>query len=444
MRDYLLLLFVVGLVPFILYRAWIGALAWTWIGLMNPHLYTWDLSTFPFAQVIGITFLISWLIARDKRMIPFTPGIIGLCVLYAFVTVKNPFAWNQDVAWPTWNQYSKVVVAALLMTTLIYTPLRIRWFLWTILFSLGVFYGVKGGVFALATGGEMHVQGPNPSFIGGNTHLGVALIMVAPLFLAFMRDAPSAWWRRGALAGFWLTLIGIFFTYSRGAWLGMAAICGVLFLQTRRKLLIAATVVPLAVMAVTFIPHKLFDRMETIENYQEDLSALQRLQGWGVAFNVARQHLLGSGFVLDATPVDVWMKYANFQRPEFNRANAAHSIYFQMLGDHGFIGLALFLFVLASTYWTLGRVKRAVRDDKERAWLGHYAGAIQVGLIGYAVAGAFVSLALFDLFYTYVILAGILLREARSATQLAENKAAVRMPSTASPYRAEGSAGVAK
>ena len=81
MRDYLLLLFVVGLVPFILYRAWIGALAWTWIGLMNPHLYTWDLSTFPFAQVIGIAFLISWLIARDKRMIPFTPGIIGLCVL---------------------------------------------------------------------------------------------------------------------------------------------------------------------------------------------------------------------------------------------------------------------------------------------------------------------------------------------------------------------------
>lgn len=442
MRDYVLLAVVIGLVPFILYRAWIGALAWTWIGLMNPHLYTWELRNFPFAQVIGIAFLIAWFFGR-KKMIPTTAGVIGLCVLLAYVTLKNPFAWNQDEAWALWNQYAKIVVAALLIGTLIYTPYRVRWFLWTVLFSIGVFYGVKGGVFALATGGNFNVQGPVPSFIGGNTHLGVALIMVAPLFLAFMRDAQSVWLKRGALASFWLSLAAILFTYSRGAWLGLAAIAALLFLQTKRKLLVAAVLVPFAMGIMAYIPERLFSRMDTIAEYQEDLSAQQRLQGWGVALNVAIKHPLGAGFGLDATPVDVWMQYANFHRPEFKRANAAHSIYFQMLGDHGFLGLALFLFVLLATFLTLQRVKSLVTADPDRAWLGHYASAIQVGLVGYCVSGAFVSLAWFDLFYTYVVLAGILLREAAAPADSTETAAAAKLaPFPSMPVR--GSAGLVK
>jgi hypothetical protein len=42
MRDLLLIVLVLGLVPLILHRAWWGALAWTWIALMNPHLYLWQ------------------------------------------------------------------------------------------------------------------------------------------------------------------------------------------------------------------------------------------------------------------------------------------------------------------------------------------------------------------------------------------------------------------
>jgi len=418
MRDYILLVFVLGLVPFILWRAWIGALAWTWIGLMNPHLYAWTLNTFPFAQVIGIAFLAAWVFARDKKMVPMTPGIVGLFLLLIFLAAKTPFAWNQDVAWGFMSQYAKVVIATLLMSTLIYSPKRIRWLLWTIIFSLGIAYGVKGGVFVLASGGQQQVQGPEPSFIGGNTHLGVALIMVLPMFLAFMRDAPSVWWRRGAAVGFWLTLLAIVFTYSRGAWIGLAAISLFLFMQTKRKLLIAVAMVPIGMAAIAFTPEKLFERADTIAEYQEDLSALQRLQGWGVAFNVATRHPLGAGFILDATPVDKWMEYANFQNPAFNRSNAAHSIYFQMLGDHGFLGLAMFMFVIIATFVTLQRTRRLVAKDANRRWLGGYATAMQIGLVGYLIAGAFVSLAYFDLFYTFVILAAILQREARTVPKM--------------------------
>jgi len=415
MRDYALLLFVLGLVPLILYRAWIGALAWTWIGLMNPHLYTWTLSDFPFAQVIGIAFLAGWLLARDRKLIPLTPGIVFLCFLYVFVTLKSPFSWNLDVAWDKWKTYTKIVIAALMIGTLIYSPRRVRWLLWVVLVSIGVAYGVKGGVFSIASGGQLPVQGPEPSFIGGNTALGVALLMVAPLFVAFWRDTSNRWLKLGAVAGLGLTLLAVLFTYSRGAWLGLIAVSFLLFLQSKRKVLVLALLVPLASVGVALIPDRVFQRADTIAEYTEDLSAMQRIQGWGVAVNVALKHPLGSGFELDATPVDVWMTYANFQHPAFNRANAAHSIYFQMIGDHGFGGLALYLMVVAGTFWTLARVRLAARRDAQREWLGHYATALMIGLVGYCVSGAFVSLAYFDLFYTFVILAGILAREAEAS-----------------------------
>ena len=440
MRDYVLLAFIIGLVPFILYRAWIGALAWTWIGLMNPHLYTWELSNFPFAQVIGVAFVIGWLFARDKRMPPLTPGVVLLFLLLVFVTFKNPFAWNQQVAWERWIQYFKVVVGALLVSTVVYSPHRVRWLLWIVLLSIGIFFGVKGGLFALLTGGNYNVQGPTPSFIGGNTHLGVALLMVAPMFVAFMRDAKGRWLQLGALASLWLTLLATLFTYSRGAWLGLAVVGGLLFLQSRRKALILAVIVPIGMVGVAMIPEKVFDRAETIGEYKEDLSAMQRIQGWGVATNVALRHPLGSGFVLDAAPVDLWMSYANFHRPEFSRANAAHSIYFQILGDHGFGGLLLFLLIVITTFVTLVRARSIVRGDPDRAWIGNYATALMIGLTGYCVSGAFVSLAYFDLFYTFVVLAGILHREARSSAAVVEREG---VPASANSEARHGVRGVA-
>lgn len=435
LRDALLLIIVLGLVPFILRRAWIGALAWTWIGLMNPHLYSWSLRDFPFAQLIGVTFLVSWAIARDKRMIPLTPETIGLLLLIGFIVIKTPFAWDLDVAWTNLTQFLKIVVATLIIATLIYTPQRVRWLMWTVMFSLGA-HGIKGGVFALLSGGEERVQGPEPSFIGGNTHLGVALLMILPLFVAFLRDASTPWLKRGGIAGFWLTLLACVFTYSRGTWLGLAAVAPLLFLQTRRKVLVGLALVPIALGLIAFTPEKLFQRVDTIAEYEQDLSSLQRLQGWGVAVNVALRHPLGAGFVLDATPVEVWMQYANFHHPAFNRANAAHSIYFQWIGDHGFLGLALFIFIVVATLITLRRVRNLAIGDPEKKWLADYAVAIQLGLVGYLVSGAFVSLAYFDLFYTYVVLAGILLREARSGVGNAQGVPSSARRTNADPREA--------
>jgi len=97
--------------------------------------------------------------------------------------------------------------------------------------------------------------------------------------------------------------------------------------------------------------------------------------------------------------------------PKFRQPRAAHSIWFQLLGQHGFIVLGLFLMMLALTMVHLQRLKRATQNQLDAKWIHNYASALQIGLTAYLVCGTFLSLAYFDLMYLYVAATAILQRE---------------------------------
>jgi probable O-glycosylation ligase (exosortase A-associated) len=122
--------------------------------------------------------------------------------------------------------------------------------------------------------------------------------------------------------------------------------------------------------------------------------------------------LVGAGFSADS-PV-VFRLYAPRER-EFEYLEdavlVAHSIYFQMLGEHGFPGLALFLSLWAATWRAARRVSRQSRDDPEFGpWVPKLMMTIQVSIVGYGVGGAFLSLAYFDL--PYYLIAVVVLVDA--------------------------------
>jgi len=289
--------------------------------------------------------------------------------------------------------------------------------------SIG-FYAVKGAIFSLATGGQHTIWGPEGSFIDANTSIGLAFLMVWPLAIALGQDRER-WvsWPFKAMA--WLTPISVVFTYSRGALVGLAAMALPMWWAAKRKLLIILLLVPVALFAVWFTPDKLVDRAETIQTYQEDDSSMQRIQAWGVAWNVALSRpLTGSGFTLESLDRDTWASYAMFHSERwFTRPRAAHSNYFQMLGDHGFVGLFLFLGLLVSCFVSLARVRREAASTPGFEYLADYSKALMLGLIGYVVAGAFLSLAYFDLFYIFVAAAAIFQRELREAKKAAQSAA---------------------
>jgi probable O-glycosylation ligase (exosortase A-associated) len=301
---------------------------------------------------------------------------------------------------------------SLVIPTLIYGRHRISILVGIAALSIG-FYGVKGGIFTLTRGGMFNVLGPEGSFIGDNNSVGLAFVMTCPLLYWLSGQVPNQWWKRGCQAAVGLTMLSAVFTYSRGAMVGLAVVGSLLFLRTRGKLWIIFLLAPLIYFGKDLVPGQLYDRAYSIEDYETDSSAQLRLQSWGVAFNIAKERpFTGGGFAFEYMPDDRWLSYAPFlvQNAQ-NYGRAAHSIYFQVLGYHGFMGLALFVGMLASTLLVCYRLKRAARRSAEGLWVADLASAIQISMIGYMVSGAFLSLASFDLPYFLIAICAVLQRE---------------------------------
>lgn len=412
-RD-LLLLAILGAGTLIaIARPWIGVLTWTWVSFMNPHRLTWELRDIPAAQGVAVMTLLGLLLTKDRRPPPMRWETILLAVLAAYFALTTALAWNPAGSLPQLEKVLKIYLFIFVTLMLIYGWTKVRLLMLVTVASLG-FFGVKGGLFAIGTAGNYRVWGPPGSFIGDNTALGLALCMLLPIALFAARAEPNAWLRRALLAVFWLSILAALFTYSRGALLGLiAALVAVGWRYKVYGLALAAVAAVVVLIMPDLLPEQWVARQETTLNYQEDRSAMQRIQAWGVAVNVALDRpLLGAGFDIAGAPASQWLGYANFMGDWHNEPRAAHSIFFQILGQHGFVALGLFLSLIVVTFLRLGRLAKRCREGATR-WIGLYARGMQLSLIPYCVAGAFLDLAYFDLFYTVVAFSVILDREYR-------------------------------
>ena len=415
MRDLFVLAVVFGSVPVILARPWIGVLVWSWIAYMNPHRLAWGIARdFPVAMTVGATTLLALLLTRDRRPPPLTRETVVLALFTLWMVVTTFFALEPEAAGRQLEKVLKIQLFTFVTMMLIFTRERIHWLVWAIVLSIG-FYGVKGGIFTLTTGGAHRVLGPYGTFIGGNNEIGLAMIMVLPLMRYLQLQAKRAWERNLWWAAMGLTGIAILGTHSRGALVGLAAMLAVLAWRTRRKLVFLLVVAALAPAAWDFMPEKWHARMETIERYEEDRSAQGRLNAWGFAFNLALDRPLTGGGFETFRP-----RWFALYAPNPYKVHDAHSIYFEVLGEHGFVGLALFLLLGAFTWLKAGRIRRLTRRREELLWAHDLASMLQVSLVGYAVAGAFLGLAYFDLYYALValtVMLGVIVREQAGAPQ---------------------------
>lgn len=405
-RDVLLTCVVMGLLPFCLSRPWIGVLTWSWIGYMNPHRLTWGFAyDLPFGMMVMLATVAGLVFTRDKKGLPNAIEVYLLLALWGWFLVTTLFAFYPDEAWIQFNKVSKILVGIFLSILLLQEAQKVRALIWVIALSIG-FFGVKGGIFSIMTGAQNQVLGPRDSFISGNTEIGLALNMVVPLLIFLQREETRVWRRRMLLAAAVLSIVASLGTYSRGALIGLAVVVPLVFLKSRARLVL----LPLLAIAIfvlpSVMPTRWLERMGTIETYDQDVSANQRLNSWYVARELAKDYpIMGGGFRTFSK--DIYEAYMPGYKYAGNEHDA-HSIYFQVLGEHGFTGLALFVGLIASTLMSLRRVIWKTRRDPSQQWICSCAQMLEVSVLGYAVSGAFLSMSYFDLFYHLVAITVIL------------------------------------
>jgi probable O-glycosylation ligase (exosortase A-associated) len=396
MRDILVTLIVFGSLPLILARPYVGILVWSWLGYMNPHRLSFGFAyDFPFALCVGIATLLGLLITREPRRVPMTLLTVTWVAFIAWMCITTFFAIFPDLAVVQLDKVLKIQLMTFVTIMLMRSRERLRLLVWVIVLSLG-YYGVKGGVFTILTGGDYRVWGPPTTFVEGNNEVALALLMILPLMQYLRMTSGNRWVRWGLLAAMVLCGFSIVGSQSRGALIGGAAMVFFLWIKSKRKLLTGLAMVLIVPMLVLFMPDAWHDRMSTIETYQQDESAMGRIYTWKMAFNLANDRALGGGF-------EMWSDQT-FQRysPDNTTPHDAHSIYFKVLGEHGWIGLALFLAIGLMTWFTGTWIIRHARGHPDLRWLSDFARMIQVSLAAFAAGGAFLGLSYFDLYWHLV------------------------------------------
>lgn len=197
MRD-LILLAVVGWCFLQAFRRpWIGIMCWTWLSIMNPHQLSWTLRTMPFAAAIAGSTLLGLLLTKDRRDFSLSRESITLMLFMAWFCITLPFSMIWDGSFELFKRVMKIDLMVLVTIVLLHSKRHLMLFVWINVISIG-FYGVKGGVFTVLTGGNYKVWGPDDTYINGNNEVALAIVMVIPL-MRFLQMQMQAKWAKTAM-----------------------------------------------------------------------------------------------------------------------------------------------------------------------------------------------------------------------------------------------------
>ncbi len=434
-RSALLMIVFACLMPLILIKPHVGVLAWSWFSYMNPHRLTWGFTYyFSFAQIIAGLTIVGWLISKEKKSITVNPISVMLMIFGFWICVTTVFSLSGEYSHEKFFTVAKILFFTFVTIGLITTRERINALIWVIVLSVG-FFGAKGGIFAFLTGGEYLVWGPPDSFLADNNDLALAMIIVLPL-MVYLAVTEQRWYLKWAVIAIAvLTVLALIASYSRGCYVGFAAALGLFWLRSKYRVAMAAAGF-VAVMALSAVfSEKIAEEVKSIQEYRADESSLARLMMWRYGFEVAiRNPLTGGGFdIFHYNPL-----YTVYGMRQCQARDAlitgeegwcfageggynAHSIYFEALGEHGFVGFFIFLGIMGTTFWVGQRIRRVTKNRPDLQWARTLAEMLQISVVAYAVGGAFYNRAFFDLYYSIVALMCVL--QALVAAEVVEERA---------------------
>jgi probable O-glycosylation ligase (exosortase A-associated) len=416
MRDLMLLGAMMMIVPLALSNAFAAYLVWGWTSVITVPAYLYGfMGSLRYNLLFALITLMLVLMGRaaGKGPVQFTRGSIfiillilhgGICAALASPAAYNSFSIYTDLV--------KSLVFCLMMLVFVNSRLRMHAMLVAIALGLG-FHGGVEGLKTIASGGGHKIVGLAGSKMADNNQFGVAIVMVLPILLYLYQYSKQRFVRLGFLGLGALTLVAIVGSASRGAFVATAVVAFAMILTGRRKgMALLAVVVGLG-LVVLLGTDAWFERMGSIGEAGSDSSFMNRVEAWNIATALAlRSPLVGMGFHAAQVP-DVWFSV----RPADGLLSAyvppipavgglaAHSIFFEVLGDMGFIGLGIFVLIMFNAFATARAIKSmAKKKGPALLWAYDMADALRLACMAFAIGGLAVSLAYFETYYVIVML----------------------------------------
>lgn len=415
MRDLVVFLLFLGVLPMCFLRPWIGVCTFTFLAYHRTQDLTWGFArNLPLSQFIGLFMIAGWLI-WDPKPLPLrsarTKAMVALVFWIGISIFLNTVRWA--VQGDRYIELIKIVLVALLTGALCTGRVRLRHLYILITLALG-FYGVKNGL--LFCIGKHSIAGPG-GMLKDNNDFALAMVMNMP-FLYFMGKEFAVvkhgkWLARFCRFGVPLNALAIMSTSSRGAFLSLSVGAVVVALKSRYRTVAIGSLIAIGMLGVTFAPKEYKERIASTfaSGDEQDGSIKGRLVSWLVAKNMIIAYpMLGIGFN------NMVYEYNNhtegITNPEGGTeffARVTHNSYLQIWSESGTPAFLLWFFMVSGSIVALERIGRKARREGD-LWAVPYANAVEVSLISFMVGATFLNRAHFDLIYQLVVISAILPR----------------------------------
>lgn len=450
MRD----IFLLAVLPFLLYfmaqRPFIGLGMWIWTALFFPNGWVYGpASPLRYNILFTAVTVVSYLVLKHKPKFRLgaTGALVLLFLLWTCISAALSIG-KPGLAWEYWLRFAKVITLFVFVLLIIERKLHVDFFLWCVVLSVG-FYADLESIKFLLSGGQHMIAGMDGHVLGDRNELAVAFVMTLPICVYLLGEygRRSRIIALGLIGTIALLVIGVIGTQSRGGFISVLAFAGYFFLKSERKLPVSIAIAVMAVALSQVVSTEWLARIDTIGQASEDSSFMTRVVAWKQSFIMAVENPFFGGGMKSLEYLPVWLDLAqdfhtytwvdtgdNVPDPTF--ARAAHSVYFQVLGDTGFAGLAIYLAIMFSAFRQAGRVVRKATRAKAPAWIARVAGMLQLSLVTFCVGAAALSFAYFDLIFAIIGLLIVLelrILPAAIAEAALDIKAAPAVPPTKAP-----------
>jgi putative inorganic carbon (hco3(-)) transporter len=209
-------------------------------------------------------------------------------------------------------------------------------------------------------------------FFKDHTIYGALVGLITPVvFGLYLRKKQNALIQAVLIGIIGITVIALYFSYTRAAWLSVAAAIGVYFLirfKIKFQWILSVVLVALLVVAASWTQieqqlnrnkyehttENFGERLQSATNVSTDASNLERINRWQCAIDMfLEKPIVGFG------PGTYAFEYARFQRPEnltiistnFGNMGNAHSEYLGALAEMGILGLLAVLAMVAAIFY---------------------------------------------------------------------------------------------
>ena len=411
MRDIIVMMAFIGLLPLSFTRPFVGMLVWTWFAVMNPHREAFGFSLhFNFNVIIAAMTFIGLIVSGEKIKPIWNMGIALILMFFGWTLITTKMALLPVHSYDFLMHIpSKVYLYVVLLVIMLNREERVISLLWVLIFSLG-YYGANIGILGILQFGNNIARtgnfGPYGTIIQDRNHMALGLCMIVPLLYYLITYVREKWVRISLWGVLGFTIVSILVSYSRGGWICLMAVGAYYFWFVKNKLFYISIGAFAGLLGAVIMADAWLERM-SLSNLEEDGSFNGRLESWKLSLEVALNYpFTGAGF-RGTEHIDIFNRFIYATKLE--HPLAAHSIYFQVLGDHGFVGLGLFLLMILSGVIANFKTRQLTKDNPDMMWCRDLANSLQVSLGVFCLGGAALSLAYFDVFYIILILSLALL-----------------------------------